>query len=193
MVPRITVILALAALMGCDQRDSSNSQSPDNSLSPSVGEQNNEVAAMGAKGADRNALRPGRWETKQEIRTINKPGMDPQSKRDILGTSSSLDQCLPPEESRQPDANFFAGGDGSECQYTKFAMQDGKLDAVMSCTATPGSITMTLKGTYTPTSYRLTAVASTSAMNTSAVIAGTWLGPCPNPSAQRAQGDPARR
>ncbi|MDB5697850.1 MAG: hypothetical protein JWN69_654 [Alphaproteobacteria bacterium] len=176
-MPRtVFMALALTALAACgSQQPTSNGKT--------VAQENDVRAGAAAHGADPNALLAGRWETKQEIRGVAKAGLDAQSKRDIAAASGASSQCLPPEASKRPDANFFAGGDESECRYSRFNMRHGRLDATIVCTATPGAITMTLHGKYTPTSYALDATAVTSGvpnvMKTRAKITGTWLGACP--------------
>ncbi len=156
----------------------------------SVGETNNETAAVLAEVSDPDALHPGKWETKQEIGGVADANLDAGSKAEIRKSSAAIDQCLPAEESRQPDANFFAGGDDGECKYSHFSMQGGRLEAAMTCTVTPGTIAMSLKGSYTPTSYALDATATQSGTgiattSTSAKLTGTWLGACADPAAQR--------
>jgi Protein of unknown function (DUF3617) len=185
MIRTLYIALPIALLASCKEQ------------APSIDAENKERAEAAAQRADPNALMPGKWETKQDIQAVHKAGLNAESKEDIRRTEASIDQCLPPEEAKRPDANFFAGGDESECEYTKFAMQGGKLNATMSCTATPGTITMTLNGTYTPTSYLLDATATTSGipdapMRTTAKLVGTWLSACPDEAAQRAPEDPAR-
>lgn len=185
MIRTLLIVLPVVFVSACKDR------------APSVDAQNKDRAEAAGRTADPNSFMPGKWETKQDIQAVHNANLNAESKADIRRTEASIDQCLPPEESKRPDANFFAGGDESECRYTKFAMQNGKLNATMSCTATPGTITMTLNGTYTPTSYALDATATTSGIpdapsRTTAKLVGTWLGPCPDESKQRAPEDPAR-
>jgi hypothetical protein len=176
MVRTSMIALALAALAACGPQQPS-------SQGKTVAQENDVRADAAAKGADPNALLAGRWETKQEIVGVAKAGLEAQSKREIAAASSASVQCLPALSSKRPDANFFAGSSESECKYRRFSMRDGRLDATIVCTATPGSITMTLHGDYTPTSYALDATAVTSGvpnvMRTNARITGTWLGACP--------------
>ncbi|WP_332811168.1 DUF3617 domain-containing protein [Sphingomonas sp.] len=176
MVRTSMIALALAALAACG------SQQP-SSQGKTVAQENDVRADAAAQGADPNALLAGRWETKQEMVGVAKAGLEAQSKREIAAASGASVQCLPALSSKRPDANFFAGSSESECKYRSFSMRDGRLDATIVCTATPGSITMTLGGKYTPTSYTLDATAVTSGvpnvMRTSAKITGTWLGACP--------------
>ena len=185
MIRTALIILPVVLVSACKEQASS------------VDAQNKDRAAAAAETADPNSLMAGKWETKQDIEAVHKADLNAESKEEIRKTSASIDQCLPPEESKRPDANFFAGGDESECRYTQFAMRGGKLNATMSCTATPGTINMTLAGTYTPTSYALNATATTTGiedapMRTTARLIGTWIGPCPDEASQRAPEDPAR-
>lgn len=158
---------------------------------PSVDAQDQNRAEQVAQTEDPNTLKPGKWETKQEIQGVAKADLSAQSKAEISKSAAAIDQCLAPDEAHRPDANFFAGSDASACEYSRFSMHDGLLDAAISCTVTPGTMTMTLKGRYTPTTYALDATATTSGtgdspITTSAKLTGTWLEACPDPGAQRA-------
>jgi len=172
------IAFALAALAACGPQQPS-------SQGKTVAQENDVRADAAAHGADPNALLAGRWETKQEMVGVAKAGLEAQSKREIAAASSASTQCLMTlAEGKRPDANFFAGGEESECKYRSFRMRNGRLNATIICNATPGSITMTLSGNYTPTTYALDATAVTSgvpnAMRTSAKLTGTWLGACPD-------------
>jgi hypothetical protein len=178
-----SLALPLALLAACQEQPSS------------VAQQNDERDEAAAETVpDSSMLKPGRWETKTLVTSLG--GATPEARQQANGKESALDQCLPEKEARRPDANFFAGGDGSECEYTSFTMRDGRLDARMSCTVTPGTMTVSLAGSYTPTSYALDATASTSGTPggsaTDAKLSGTWIGPCNNPSSQRAPEERAR-
>jgi hypothetical protein len=178
-----SLALPLALLAACQEQPSN------------VAQQNDIHARAAAETvADPNMLKPGRWETKTMITSLG--GATSEARQQANGKESALDQCLPEKEARRPDANFFAGGDGSECQYTSFTMRNGRLDARMSCTVTPGTMTVSLAGSYTPTTYALRATASTSgtsgAAATNAELSGTWIGPCNNPANQRAPEERAR-
>ena len=184
MVRRSLMILPLATLAACEQPQAT--ATPKNAERPQA-----------TRAADTNLLQPGRWETKTRIDYVDKAGLTDESRNQIQNQESALDQCLPETEARRPDANFFAGGDGSECEYKRFAMQRGSLDAVMSCTATPGSIELSVTGTYTRTRYSLDATAATTGVpgapsRTTAKLEGSWLGPCPDPASQRAPQAAAR-
>ena len=180
----IAAALPFALTAGCGQQQPQQQRA-------SVAADNEARAAVAAETAPPALFKAGRWETKTEIKTVSARELDASSKREIVAQESALDQCLPEKEARRPDANFFAGGDGSECQYSKLLMKNGRIDATMNCSATPGTIVMTLDGSYTATSYRMDASATTTGVpgapsNTTARLSGTWLGPCTNPDAQRA-------
>ena len=179
MIRRSLMILPIAALGACEQPQAVATTT------------NQQAAGAQARTVNPNLLKAGRWETKTRIDFVDKAGLTAEARNEIQNQESALDQCLPEDEMRRPDANFFAGGDGSECEYKKFAMQTGRLDAVMSCTATPGSIELTMTGTYTNRTYSLDATATTLGVpgapsRTTAKLEGSWIGPCPDPSSQRA-------
>ena len=113
------------------------------------------VAAKVAK-SDIKPL-PGRWESTMKIEKMEMPGLPPAAK-DAMSKQNAAGQtftsCLTPEEVNQPNAKFFQGND-SGCQYEKFLMADGKVDAVMTCDRNGQKQKMTMSGTYGETAYEM--------------------------------------
>lgn len=96
-------------------------------------------------------LTPGQWELAQVTRSITGGNVTPEMRTALVGKTVAYDACIPAEEAAAPDANFFAGGSTNECKYTSHEWKNGKLSATIACNATPGAITMTMNGTYDPT------------------------------------------
>jgi len=96
-------------------------------------------------------LSPGQWELAQVTRSITGGNVTPEMRTAMVGKTVAYDACIPADEAAAPDANFFAGGSTNECKYTDHDWKNGKLSATIACNATPGAITMTMKGTYDPT------------------------------------------
>ena len=98
-----------------------------------------------------DVLTPGQWELAQVTRSISGGNVTPEMRAALVGKTVAYDACIPADEAAAPDANFFAGGSTNECKYTDHDWANGKLSATIACNATPGTITMTMAGTYDPT------------------------------------------
>ena len=131
------------------------------SKGPEVHEKNASVAEVANKVADAGGaasfVRPGRWESTVTIEEMTIPGMSKEMADNMPGferrqqTSSS---CLTEEEAKRPKEDFFAGAN-KNCRYDRFTMADGKIDAVMKCTEQGATHTMTMQGSYSPTTYNM--------------------------------------
>ena len=96
-------------------------------------------------------LTPGQWELAQVTRSITGGNVTSEMRTAMVGKTVAYDACIPADEAAVPDANFFAGGSTNACKYTNHDWKNGKLSATIACNATPGAITMTMNGTYDPT------------------------------------------
>ncbi|MBU6268093.1 MAG: DUF3617 family protein [Sphingomonadales bacterium] len=113
------------------------------------------VAAKVAAAGDKP--QPGRWETTLKLDSIDMPGMPPEAKAMMskqMGTMRKFATCLSQEDAARPEAEFFNQGK-SGCKYDNFTMSDGHLDANMTCKQGPGTMRMTLSGSYSATDYEV--------------------------------------
>lgn len=112
-----------------------------------------------AGGGDAMAVRPGKWESRVELESIDIPGMPPQAAAQMKKTMASVatghKSCLTAEQTKRPREDFFAGSDSS-CRYDKFRMDDGKMTGTMRCTSPQGGMQLIeFDGTYGPEEYRM--------------------------------------
>jgi hypothetical protein len=101
-------------------------------------------------------IRPGKWQSTMTIEQMDMPGMPPEAKdemKKMFAQSRTSENCVTPEEARQPQPKMFAGSD--QCRYDHFTMGDGKIDAEMHCTQAGATQTMTMAGTYSPEAYAM--------------------------------------
>jgi hypothetical protein len=129
--------------------------------SPEVHEENASIAEVqnkvAAAAGNESFVRPGRWESKVTVEEMAIPGMSGNMASQMnssIGQVQTQASCLTPEEAKRPKEDFFAGDD-KNCRYDRFNMADGKIDAVMKCSAGGTSHTMTLNGAYTPETYNM--------------------------------------
>jgi Protein of unknown function (DUF3617) len=134
---------------------------------PSVTAQNASTGEVAAKVAEAQAsggfISPGRWEATMTIDNVSIPDMPPaiaEKMKSAMGKKQTMISCLTPEEAKQPKEGFFGGEGSKACRYESFTMANGKIASVMKCAGEGMSRTMTMNGTYSADSYRMT-VAST--------------------------------
>lgn len=99
--------------------------------------------------------RPGRWESRMKLETMDLPNMPPQAKAAMdkqMGVTQTFVSCLTPEQANKPDAGFFQKG-AQDCKYDHFVMSDGKLDSAMTCKQGNQQVRMTMTGAYGTDSY----------------------------------------
>lgn len=120
-----------------------------------------EEAAQEAKSVK---LNPGKWENKVEIVDVNldqsklppeAQGMKDQMTKSMIGRVTTNSNCLTPEQAARPDAGFLAGPNSDQCDYKKFDLSGGKIDAVISCKGEKDgqSGEFTMDGSYDENSY----------------------------------------
>ena len=128
---------------------------------PEVREENASIAEVERKMADAGGpasfVRPGRWESKVTIEEMTIPGMSAEESRQMTGLESQdriSFSCLSEEDVKRPKEDFFTG-ENKNCRYDRFTMADGKIDAVMKCTEEGATHTMSMQGSYSPTTYNM--------------------------------------
>ena len=114
----------------------------------------NELAEAGGTGV---FLSPGKWQASVTIEQMAIPGMPAEmaeKMKGMAGRTQSQETCLTPEEAKRPSERMFAGND-KNCRYDRFTMADGKIDALMKCSANGATQTMTMAGTYSGETYNM--------------------------------------
>ena len=139
-------MLALAVLAGCSKPGK-------------IDEKNATPEQVGKAIADASAdihLAPGRWETTADLKSIEGPGIPPAAlsiARQSLANKGAVATCLTPEEAARPGASFF-NKDAGNCTYHHFKMENGEIDALLTCGA-KGTETAAFKGRYEPRHYAI--------------------------------------
>lgn len=128
---------------------------------PEVREENASVAEVQKEVAEAGGaagfVRPGRWESQVTIEEMKIPGMSAEAANQMPnfeGRVQTSVNCLSEEDVKRPKEDFFTG-DNKNCRYDRFTMADGKIDAVMKCTDQGATQTMTMQGSYSPTTYNM--------------------------------------
>ena len=129
----------------------------------------NQSAAEVAKEMSKARIDPGEWETTHEIldvKFVNPPeGMPPDIAKSMIGKKTSLKHCVTPKEAENPGADFLGAQKDSKCKFANFSMEDGAIQGTMTCEGeNRGSMTTSMSGKFTPTSYDTTVEMTTSGM-----------------------------
>lgn len=112
-------------------------------------------AKVRAATAGGEFVRPGKWVTSIAIAEMNIPGMPPEfaaKMKEQQVAARDVESCLTPEQAKTPKEGVFAGVDKS-CRYDRFTMDDGKIDAAMTCNQNQTVQKMTMTGSYAPERY----------------------------------------
>ena len=101
-------------------------------------------------------IQPGLWQSKTTVQEMNMPGIPAQFAAQMKQSmaahrNEASSHCVKPEDVKKPKENFF-GADKS-CRYDHFTMGGGEIDVAMVCHEEETTQNMSIKGTYTPTSY----------------------------------------
>lgn len=132
------------------------------------------------------AIEPGNWEATTRATDIQLSSEIPPQvadmMRDAMGNRTfSNTSCVTREDLDSAPERMFQETDG-ECRYTEFDMTGGTLRGVAECNTDQGTMTMTMDGTYTDTSYDMTMTMSGDVgmgpMSMTYEVTGRRLGAC---------------
>ncbi|WAT17845.1 DUF3617 domain-containing protein [Aurantiacibacter sp. MUD11] len=117
------------------------------------------IAALGI-AASAAAIEPGNWEATSRMVDIELPDSIPAETagmvRQMLGDRTfTSTTCVTADQIQNAPENLFRETNG-DCQYSEFDMSGGTLHAVAQCNTEEGTMTMTMDGTYTDTTYDMT-------------------------------------
>lgn len=175
---RAVLLTPFALLAACEQQPAAPAPTANVAAGTPVG------TAVDRPAATRqDVLTPGQWELTSTTRSVSGDNVTAEMRSQMVGRTAAIDACIPADEAARPDANFFAGGSTNECKYTDHDWKNGKLSATIACNATPGAITMRMRGTYDPTTLVADATMSTTGADSgnieqSVQLKGRRLGEC---------------
>ena len=167
MTRALPLLLVLAA---CDQPPAAAPVAVEASAQTPVG-----TAVDRPSATRQDILTPGQWELASVTKSISGGNVTPEMRTALIGKTMAYDACIPADEAAAPDANFFAGGSTNECKYTDRDWKNGKLSANIACNATPGAITMTMRGRYDPTTMVADATMTTSGADGGDIVQAVQL------------------
>jgi len=142
----------------------------------------NETRDTGGQIVNSIQMNPGRWKSKIQVADAVVDGMAPdelaRAKEETNGQVHTM--CLTAKDLANPAEEIFSTG-SAQCKYDHFTMKNGKIDAFMRCDSPEGSETITMKGAFEATRYRLETVATVTGKQNSRMtmlVDGEYLGAC---------------
>jgi len=73
-----------------------------------------------------------------------------------MGQAIKVTHCLTEEEASKPDADFFGGMQGGNCEYKRFDRDGNRLSMEMSCkTDKSGTANMVMEGSFAPEGFAM--------------------------------------
>ncbi len=164
----------------------------------SFAEVSNQMAESGL--AEEARIAPGRWQISSTVSDVKLEGVPEQVAAQVktaMQQTVKVEYCVTPEEAAKPSGELFTGKSGNNCSYDRFALGNGRIDAVLRC-ADPrgGGVVTRINGRYSPEAYQVkTAVEArseangkTEVMTLATEAVGTRIGECKGAAAP-AQGN----
>lgn len=135
-------------------------------------------------------LAAGKWQASSELVSMDIEGLPPEIAKANIGQKTSFESCVTQAQADKPASDFFTNAKDTACKPASYSMAGGKLNAVMTCEdkSTPGKMTLTIDGLYTPTSYDITSTMETTGgpsggqMKVTAKTQGKRVGECDAPA-----------
>ncbi|MGE4429834.1 MAG: DUF3617 domain-containing protein [Sphingobium sp.] len=115
-------------------------------------------------------IRPGEWETTQEVVDVKIQGAPegmPGGMMDAMkGRKTTTKTCITPEQAANPSADFLTAQKDSKCTYSGFEMAGGTVKGAISCPAPDGKgkADITIDGSYSADSYQMAMEMQTAGM-----------------------------
>lgn len=144
----LIALAAAATLAGCSGGGKADA---DGDGKVSIGEAAKRAEAEGLKPE------PGLYKTTVTMTGLEIPGLPPEMKGHGAGLTTTVEDCLTAEEVGDGFESMVKQGQNGDCAYESFALEGGKLDAVMVCKAEGRETRTSLTGTATATGADLTA------------------------------------
>ena len=140
MNKRLICVAGLLALAGCDGLG---------------GGGGNMTAEEVADEIAETKLKPGMWETTQEVVSMEMPGVPAEQLKAAAAQKATSQSCITPEQANSSRAEFLANQQQGKCTSADWSMSGGKMKGTMTCAADKAESNMVMKidGDFGETSY----------------------------------------
>ncbi|WP_415644149.1 DUF3617 domain-containing protein [Sphingomonas antarctica] len=112
------------------------------------------LVALAVPSAASAQVSPGKWEIVTTIHSVDMPNAPPFVADMMKGKPIKVSHCLTPAEAVRGPQDLMKSR--KECTFTRYSMVGGKLDSVMVCKQSGGTMTSTSRGSFTLNSFTTT-------------------------------------
>ena len=136
------------------------------------------LAAFPALAAAQS-VQPGNWEIVTTVESIELPGAPAGIAAMMKGRPLKVSHCVTPEEAARGPQDMIKAR--KECQFARYSMTGGKLSSEMTCKQGGSSMTTTVDGSFTATSFTTsgrTVATGGRPMTMTATTVGHRIGDC---------------
>jgi hypothetical protein len=154
MRPSIAAI-ALLLLAGCGSRSATPQAGANRAAgNPPAGADGQTAAPAPAGGSGSLTIQPGLWEINMEMQAAQVSGMPPGMQMPHI-PPTTVRSCVTPEQVSRANANFLSGNGhaGIDCDYSGVTVAGGRIQGTSTCSRSGMRATVTMDGSFTPTSY----------------------------------------
>ena len=112
------------------------------------------AATSAAGGSGSLTIQPGEWEITMEMGAAEVSGM-PAGVHMPQMPPTTVRSCVTPEQVSRANANFLSGSghSGMDCDYSGVTVGGGRIQGTSTCRRADIQATVTMDGSFTPTSY----------------------------------------
>ena len=127
------------------------------------------VAMLAACSGGPDSIQPGQWETTTRMTEVEAPGMPEaalaQMRAQLANQTQTQSSCITPEQAANPTGGLLSGSDSSGCQFGDSTFSGGRIAINGTCPGPggPGSMRLTMEGSYTATTMEGTVTTQMSA------------------------------
>jgi hypothetical protein len=146
--------IAFALLAGCGSQSANQQSANQQAGSNQQAAAPEQTATSAAGGSGSLTIQPGLWEITMEMRTAQASGM-PAGMTMPQIPPSTVRSCVTPEQVSRANAGFLSGNPhpGMQCDYSGITVAGGRIHGTSSCRRSGIEATVTMDGSFTPTSY----------------------------------------
>ena len=191
---RIAATATALLLAGCGSQGA-NQQAGNQAGNQAAGGAQPAAAATASAAGNSGGLtiQPGEWEVTMQMQAMQASGMPAGMQMPQMPPTTTR-TCVTPEQVSRANASFLSGSGhrpGVDCDYSHVSLAGGRIQGTSSCTGNGMTATVTMDGSFTPTSYdideRMEATMRGHATSSTSHLAGRRIGEC-TPDEARATG-----
>lgn len=144
----------LLLLAGCGSQGANPQAAANRAAGNQPGAAGQAAAGAPAGGTGSLTIQPGEWEIVMEMQAVEASGLPPGVQMPRI-PPTTVRSCVTPEQVSRANANFLSGNGhaGIDCDYSGVTVAGGRIQGTSTCSRAGMRATVTMDGSFTPTSY----------------------------------------